>query len=185
MTGKGESRVCDHCDTVVYDLDAMGSDRANRLLASTSARLCVRKQLTKSLQRPRLVTRRAALHAISGALLATGLGCTSVRHSSSGEIPLSQVLRDLPHGVVSFEKAMELLRTAGWTEEEIWAEALAHRSQVAEPDFTPPPSNSDEAKLGALLSVIEKEIGQQERKMRLLNVEDDNVWVDGVFIGKR
>ena len=185
MEGADESRVCGRCDTVVHDLDAMGSEHANRLLDSTTDRLCVRKQLTMSLRRPRPPTRRAALHALGGVFLAAGLGCTPARHSKNKETPLSRALRDLPHGVISPEDAWEILRTAGWTEQEIWAEALAYRSRVSEPGFTPPPSGSEEQKLGVILSVIEEKIGREERDMRILNVEDDKIDLKGRFIGRR
>ena len=185
MEGAEESRVCGRCDTVVHDLDAMDSENADRLLDSTMGQLCVRKQLTMSLRRPSPPTRRAALHALGGVFLAASLGCTPARHSQNKETSLSRALRNLPHGALSAEEAWEVLRTAGWTEQEIWAEALAYRTRVSEPGFTPPPPGSEEQKLGVILSVIEEKIGRDEREMRILNVDDDTIHLEGNFIGRR
>lgn len=184
MAGDGERRFCDRCEAVVHDLEALGPRAANELLATEAGELCVRARRTRRWHRPSPASRRAALQALAAVVLVATVGCATGRaggSESSRRSQLKRAIREAPRGALTPEQAWSILRDAGWTDEEIQAEALAHRARSSEPGFTPPREGSVEAKLQVLLTYV----GRELERVKQMHIDHDAVFEQGFLVGRR
>ena len=151
-------RNCGICDTSVHDLDAMGPEAANKLLDASPGKLCVRKTFTRELNRPSPASRRQALVYVASLAITSLAACTPRRKMTTLTLESRRESWYSPER----EEAEAVLLAAGWTPEEIRAETVAHRLRRNQPDHQPPPPDTEEAKLYALLEVISRSPGPLE-----------------------